>query len=187
MLGTVDGNDLCYLGGIPGESLKEVFGVTAEEIETMCPEERRHARFGTGIHALCDYCEMIHPQGAKVLAEYTDGCYSGMPAVTINHYSSGRAVYQACRDDGSLKNGILSQLLSECGIPSNLDAGEGLPHGITAHSRTDGENRYVFVENDSNQEAPQVRLPERMRNMLSGEETDRCTLAPYGFAVFKSI
>lgn len=55
MPGTVDVDDLCCLGGIPGVELKEVFGITTEEIDTLYPGEQEYE--------LCDYCETIHRYG----------------------------------------------------------------------------------------------------------------------------
>ena len=187
MMGTVDGTDLCWLGGIPGGGLKDVFGIVAEEIDTLYPDERQHAEMDGREHELVDYCETIHPAGAETLASYTDGYYRGTPAVTIHSYGKGKAVYQACRDSGSLKDQVLSMLVREHGISSVVGAGEALPHGVTAHSRTDGEHTYVFVENYSPTQTATVPLKGRMVDMLTGEETDSCTLKPYSFAIFRSI
>ena len=92
MMGTVDGTDLCWLGGIPGEGLKDVFGIVAEEIDTLYPTERQHTVLDGREHELVDYCEVLIPRGAKVLAAYTDGSFPGTPAVTENRYGKGRAV-----------------------------------------------------------------------------------------------
>ncbi len=186
MLGTVNETDLCYLGGIPGGKLKDVFGIVSEEIDTLYPEERQYATVNGEEHELVDYCEVIHPKGAEALAVYTDGWYAGMSAVTGHRYGKGYAVYQACRDTGSLKKQIISRLIREYGITSVV-AEENLPHGVTAHSRTDGEHTYVFVENYSGTDSVSVCLREPMLDMLSGEHTDMCHLNPYGFGIFKSI
>ena len=68
-----------------------------------------------------------------------------MPALTVNSYGSGKAYYQAFRDGGAFADMLVSELLKECGIGGAFD-GE-LPEGVTAHSRTDGENTYVFIQN----------------------------------------
>ena len=183
MLGTVDSTDLCWLGGIPAGKLKDVFGITAEEIDTLYPAERQHARFDDQEHELVDYCEVIHPGSAKTLARYTDGYYAGMSAVTVNEYGNGRAVYIACRDSGSLKNELFDGLISQCGLEGNLSR-TPLPHGVTAHSRTDGERTYLFLENYSPANHADLELKESMVDLLTGEETSRCILPPYGFGIF---
>lgn len=185
MLGTVDGNDLCYLGGIPGGKLKEVFGITAQEIDTLYPRERRHASVDGEICELADYCETVKLAGATALAAYTDGYYRDTPAVTDHKYGEGRAIYQACRDTGDLKEKILSGLFAQLGIFSAVDTDVPLPHGVSAHSRSDGTHTYVFVENYLDREAPSVALRGEMENILTGEMTDRCVLPPYGYGIFK--
>ena len=77
----------------------------------------------------------------------------------------------------------MEQLLAQCGVRSNV--ADGLTHGVTAHSRTDGEHTYVFVENYSDKEAPAVFLREPMEDLLTGKVTDCCELPPYGFGIFK--
>ncbi len=186
MLGTVDENDLCYLGGVPGDSLKEVFGIIAEEIDTLYPEERQHAAMDGREHELVDYCETVHLKGAEALAVYTDGYYQGTPAVTRNRYGKGQAIYQTCRDSGSLKEQVMERLIGELGIQANV-AENVLPRGVTAHSRTDGTHTYVFVENYSGTESASVKLREAMLDMRSGELTDTCRLEPYGFGIFKTL
>jgi len=187
MLGTVDSNDLCWLGGIPAGDLKDVFGILAEEIDTLCPGEEQRAVLGGKEHRLVDYCEWIHLRGAAALAEYADGWQAGSPAVTINRYGEGLAVYQAARDSGSLKEAVMEDLLAKLEIRGNLAVTGKLPQGVTAHSRTDGETTYVFVENYSATDAVTVPLKAVMQNMLTGEKTDSCTLTPYSFAIFQSL
>ena len=187
MLGTVDENDLCWLGGIPADSLKDVFGIVAEEIDTLYPGERQHAQMDGCDHELVDYCEWIHLKGAQALATYTDGSYRDTPAAAIHSYGKGTAVYQACRDTGSLKEQIISRLLADTGITSVVDTVDPLPAGVSAHSRTDGEHTYVFVENYYDRDAEPVKLRGQMLDMLTGEITDTCTLGPYGFGVYKSL
>ena len=43
--GYVDENQLCYLGGFPGDGLSELFGIVSEEIDTLYPKDRNSIRF----------------------------------------------------------------------------------------------------------------------------------------------
>lgn len=186
MLGTVDENDLCYLGGLPGSKLKEVFGIVSEEIDTLYPHERQHATYKGAEHELIDYCETVHLQGAESLACYTDGYYEGTPAVTANSYGKGMAVYQACRDSGTLAAAVMEDIMKQLGICSVL-AEQNLPYGVTAHTRTDGAHQYLFVENYAEKISEPVTLRTPMQDMLTGETVQSCRLMPYGFAILKSI
>ena len=184
MLGTVDENDLCWLGGIPGCGLKEVFGIIAEEVDTLYPLDRQHAQMDGKPHELVDYCEVLQRNGAHPIATYTDGYYEGSPAVTVHRWGYGFAVYQACRDSGSLKKQVLESMLRQQKVQSNVEG--NLPNGVTAHSRTDGKYRYLFVENYSGTKTVHVRLPGKLRDLLTGEEKETVTLKPYGFGIFKA-
>jgi len=44
--GYVNETDLCYLGGFPGQKLKDVFGLTADEIDSLYPEEQNTVLWG---------------------------------------------------------------------------------------------------------------------------------------------
>ena len=186
MLGTVDENDLCHLGGIPAGPLKQVFGIVAEETDTLYPHDREYAVLDGQRHELVDYCEVLRPEGAEVLARYGSGWFAGTPAVTVNAYGKGKAVYQACRDTGSLKNRVFTRLLEEAGLHSLLDA-ETLPHGLTAHSRTDGTHTYLFVENYAPAQTAEVKLRQPMQDLLTGETVESCQVGPYGFKIFGSL
>ena len=186
MLGTVDETDLCHLGGIPGLGLRQVFGILAEEIDTLYPQDRQHVRLGDELCEVVDYCEIVHLQGAQALASYADGWYKDCPALTVNAYGAGKAYYQACRDTGSLADRAFTEILQELGLDTPLALPGILPHGLTAHSRTDGEHTYWFVENYDGEATYEVPLKKEMTDLLKGESVAKITLPPYGLAVLKS-
>ena len=70
-----------------------------------------------------------------------------LPAATVNKYGNGKAYYIAFRDTGEYTDMTVNALLGEAGICSGFD-GE-LPQGVTAHTRTDGEKTFVFLQNFS--------------------------------------
>lgn len=150
MLGMVNENDRCHLGGFPGGKLKDVFGIWNEEIDTLYPEDFNTVELDGVTYKAIDYCELIHAREAKVLATYGKDFYAGMPAITVNNYGKGKAYYTAFRGKDDFNDKFTARLLDECGITSDFD-GE-LPLGVTAHSRTDGENVYVFLQNYTTRE-----------------------------------
>ena len=164
--GYVNENDLCHLGGFPGGRLKEVFGIWNEEIDTLYPDEANSVRCGKTAYKAVDYCEVIHPRGAEVLATYEQDFYAGGAAATVNAYGKGKAYYLAFRDTGDFTDAITSGILNVLGIVSEFD-GE-LPYGVTAHSRTDGENIYLFLENFS-VDGKTVKTAQSWVNVENGE------------------
>ncbi|MBO4356327.1 MAG: beta-galactosidase [Clostridia bacterium] len=183
-LGMVDENDLCYLGGFPGGGLKDVFGIWNEEIDTLYPNDTNFSDYNGEKHKLIDYCELIHPRGAEVLATYGEDFYKGMPIITRNKYGQGQAYYQAARDAGSLSDTVISEIIEKLGIRSATGAKEPLGFAISAHERTDGKTKYVFVENYSGNDVS-VPLGRAMLDMINDTETDVCRLEAFGLGIFK--
>ena len=192
MMGMVNENDLCWLGGFPGDKLREVFGVWAEEIDTLYPEERNAVRCAeTGEEfPVADYCERIHPvDGAQVKAVYCHDFYEGEPAVVENHYGKGTAIYIATRDVGvadSYKEHLLAELCRRLNLRSNL---RSFTEGVTAHSRIDEENgiRYLFVENYTDKEA-QVDIGGEAIDVETRERVkDKFVLPAYSIRILRQM
>lgn len=144
----VDDTTLAHLGGWPGAGLRKVFGIWNEEIDTLYPEDSNTVSTAFGEVKAVDYCELIHAEGAEVLATYASDFYVGRPAATVNSYGKGKAYYFAFRDEGDFTDAMMVKLMSDLGITPDFDG--PLPHGVTAHSRTDGENTFVFLQNFNN-------------------------------------
>ena len=146
LTGYVDDNTLCYLGGFPGSVLKEVFGIVAEEIDTLYPSDCNHINIAGGA-VVRDYAEILRTDltdsaGLEILGRYTDDFYAGTPAVTLNKYGHGRACYIGARIDDASFGRIMELLLTEAGISYNR-----LPGGIEYHEREYEGTRFAFYLN----------------------------------------
>ena len=90
----VNENALCYLGGLPGAGLRGVFGLYAEEIDTLYPSESNQAVFADGrTFEIRDFCEVLVPEGAETIARYGKDYYQDLPVITRNNYGKGMAYY----------------------------------------------------------------------------------------------
>ncbi len=183
MLGMVNENDLCHLGGFPGGVLRQVFGIWNEEIDTLYPGERVQVKTSNGAtFEGRDFCEILHSEGAEVLATYQSEFYAGTPALTVNRYGKGSAYYQAFRDCGDFKDSVLSELLEGLCVERALHV--PLPKGVSAHARYDGERRYVFVENYTG--APvELPLDGCYTDMESGKRVSSVQLADFDIRILK--
>lgn len=146
LTGYVDDNTLCYLGGFPGSVLKDVFGIVAEEIDTLYPSDCNHIDIAGGA-VVHDYAEILRTDltdsaGLEILGRYTDDFYAGTPAVTLNKYGRGRACYIGARIDDASFGRIMELLLTEAGISYNR-----LPGGIEYHDREYDGTRFAFYLN----------------------------------------
>ena len=160
--GYVNETDLCYLGGFPGNRLKDVFGLTADEIDTLYPADKNTVLWNGQTYDVIDYCELITPTTAESLGYYGADFYKGMPALLKNSYRSGMAYYIGCRDTGELTDKLYAMLLQELKIKTY-----DLPEGVTIATR----EQYLFVQN-FNDHPVTVTLAGTYRNVETGEVYD---------------
>ncbi|MBC7785848.1 MAG: beta-galactosidase [Burkholderiales bacterium] len=147
--GNVDESDLCYTTGFPGP-LRKLLGIWAEEVDVIYDDESVPVVAGpdnrlglSGTYAARQFCELIHAEGAAVLATYGGEFYKGRPALTVNQFGRGSAYFVASRNDARFQKEMFTTLARQLGIKRAID-GE-LPEGITAQVRSDGDNDFVFL------------------------------------------
>ena len=122
--GIVGESDLVAAGGYPGE-LRELLGLWVEEIDALSPEQRNRIvmkePLGSlgGEYACGLLCDLLHPEGAEVLAEYGEEFYRGMPVLTRNRYGQGEAWYVASSPDASFLRDLAGSF-ARCGVSSRL-------------------------------------------------------------------
>lgn len=147
--GIANESDLCFQNGFPGP-FRDICGVWAEEIDVLYDNERMSivAEPGNnaGLNGSYDagvFCDLIHAEGATVLARYDREFYRGQPAVTVNEFGKGRAYYIASRNGPRFHADFSRRLIDDLGLSRAL--GGELPDGVTARVRTDGKREFVFV------------------------------------------
>lgn len=152
--GVVNENDLCFLGGFPGP-LRKVLGIWSEEIDTLYENDYNEITFFSdntlGLHGTYqaeDYCEVIHTEGAQVLAKYERDFYVDSPAVTVNQFGNGQAYYLASRNQSDFNDAFYGKLVDQLRINSIVS--EDLPNGVSVQVRTNGSEAYIFVMNFNN-------------------------------------
>jgi len=178
--GYVDAAQLCYLGGFPGDGLKELFGIISEEIDTLYPTDRNGIVLEDGSKwEVVDYAEVLRVQDAKVLGTYAEDFYQGGAALTCKNYGKGNAYYVAARTAAANMRPIFEQMLADAGIPV-----KELPEGVEYHSRSGEEGNYEFYLN-CNTESVHISGVHG-RDMVTGAEVqDVLTLTKYGVAVIR--
>ncbi|MHB0880004.1 beta-galactosidase [Paenibacillus sp. SEL1] len=149
--GIVDEHDLCFLGGFPGP-LRKTLGIWSEEIDGLHDHDRNHILPVEGneldLHGeyeAVELCDLIHTEGAEVLAVYGSDFYAGRPALTVNRLGQGKAYYIASRNIGLFHSHFYRSLIDDAGISKALNV--KLPHGVNTAIRTDGVHDYIFILN----------------------------------------
>lgn len=168
--GYVDKNTLCYLGGFPGDGMKEVFGIISEEIDTLYPSDRNEIifadqTFGGKSWEVHDYAEMLRVIDAEVLGVYAEDYYADTAALTCKTYGKGKAYYMAARVDAETMRPLFEKMLGDAGIVS-MD----LLENVEYHVRYAEEGSYVFYINYS---GDKVELePVSGINVMTGEAVE---------------
>jgi len=149
--GIADENDRVFAGGFPGP-LRAVLGVWAEEIDVLHDDEANGVAFLDdnelelhGEYEARVFCDLIHAEGAEVLARYTRDFYAGRPAVTCHAFGRGRAFYIASRNEPAFLHAFYGRLVETLAL--RRTANTNLPEGVTAQARTDGDREFVFLMN----------------------------------------
>ena len=143
--GYVNEEQLCFLGGFPGDGLKDLFGIISEEIDTFYPSDRNGIRLTDGtIWEVRDYAEILRVQDAEVLGTYTEDFYQGGAALTCRAFGKGKAYYVAARTDGARMESLFEKMLTDAGIPVRR-----LPEGVECHVRTGESGSYAFYLNNT--------------------------------------
>jgi len=115
--------------------------------------------------------EVLEPSTAEVLASFTTGD-GKTPAVTVNRFGKGRAIYVAVAAQPSLMRPLYRQLYASMG----LEPGPGTPEGVSARA-VDGRVLYV----NTTSEPKDVSIDGAMKGLLSGRQwTGTLRLEPLG-------
>lgn len=179
LTGVVDENDLCFLGGFPGDGLQEVFGIWAEETDSLYEHDVNYVEYQGRRYEVRHICDLIHSRRAEVLGRYVTDFYAGYPAVTRNPYGQGQAYYVAFRNDGDFCDDFCNHLIAQIQPARAIDT--VLPKGVSAQKRGD----CVFLMN-FRKEPQQVALPRPYHDLLSEADYRNSLLLPgFGCAVLR--
>ena len=199
LTGYVDSDQLCYLGGFPGDGLKDLFGIVSEEIDSLYPTDRNAIvltdeslqkkavsgesageKESCGDWEVMEYAEVLRVQDAQVLGTYGEDFYQGSAAITCKKHGKGNAWYVAARTDAPAMGPLFERMLADAGIPVRR-----LPAGVECHVRKGQEGRYEFYLNWTNDTAAISGV--KGRDMVADREIeDVLELPAYGVAVVHS-
>ena len=186
--GIVDETDLCFLNGWPGP-LRKVLGIWSEEIDALYDEDKNYISVDTkrlpGMKSEYEakiFCSLIHTEGALTLGTYKTDFYAGRPALTVNQWGKGKAYYIAFRGEDCFLNDFYENIVVESYLQKCIDT--DLPEGVTAQMRTDGEYRYIFLQNYGEEEKG-IQLPKGEMYDLLAEKSirDEIVIPGYSFKI----
>ncbi|WP_042197736.1 beta-galactosidase [Paenibacillus camerounensis] len=177
--GIVNENDLVTVGGYPGE-LRKVLGIWAEEIDALLPEMSNEivmeSEWGAlrGSYSCNLLCDLIHSEGAEVLAHYGSDFYKGMPVLTANSFGEGKAYYVASSPEAGFLHGFLANLAEENGIGPLVSA----PAGVESVQRVKDGVSYLFLLNHNEGECTADIGGTQRTDLLTGKKYSGTAVVP---------
>jgi beta-galactosidase len=128
---------------------------------------------GTRPPAATLWCDILKPTTAQVVANYTRDYYAGKPAITLNPYGNGKAIYIGTFGDALMYERLSGWLINLAGVHPAMNA----PVGVEVSERWQGEERLLFVMNHSADEA-KVTLDGEYTNLLNGAKLNGKVVLP---------
>lgn len=165
--GLVDENHIAATD--PPYEMSDMFGLKVLEFDPLPPGEENHitikGSFPTsGLHNTRLWCDIIEPlEGCQVLGTYAKDFYAGKPAVTMNSFGEGRAIYVGTMSSLPFYHDLITWLRQICGISSLLR----VPDQIEVSMRVRGDYRIYFLLNH-NAQSIHVQFFKPMRDCLTG-------------------
>ncbi len=172
--GIVDETDLAFENGYPGP-LSEVLGIWVEEFDALFDDQKNSIVMPDGRQYECDHmADVLHTQGAKVLATYGTDFYAGMPVVTKNRYGKGHAYYIASNPETRFLDDFYADLRAQHGIESRWK----VPENVEVTARYKGGKALVFILNHNNYAVNVDLGDEEYEDLLNGHTISGTFLLP---------
>ena len=150
---------------LPG-LFRSVMGVSVEEYDSLTADMTQPLQFSdptlAGTAAI--WCDVLAAESAEVVGRYTADYYAGKPAITLNKYGQGQAVYIGTHGNQRLYDTLVPWLLKLARIEAPIST----PAGVELAERWHGDRRLLFLLNHTNQ-SQRVTVPGTFTTLLGKE------------------
>ena len=168
MSGLVDQSDNVHLGGYPGP-LRELAGVWVEEIDALAPEQTNTITFTDGTRMTCNLlCDLMHLEGAQLLASYDENFYAGMPAITKNTFGKGCTYYIGTNMGQEGIDKVLKMATQQAGVHPVVKEPTALE--VVCRKTADSTHYYIF-----NFKETEIVIPDQFvgyTDLLTGKKVE---------------
>jgi beta-galactosidase len=169
--------------GYPNE-MTDLFGLEVLEFDPIPPGEENHLAFKSvfatsHLHPARLWCDLIEPKGCQVLATYSKDFYAGIPAMTMNIFGLGKAIYIGTMSHQHFYTDLIVWLRQMSGLQSLLK----VPENIEVSMREKEGTRIFFLLNHQNSPV-RIQFYKPMHDYLTGSSfSGNYDLPPYGVLV----
>lgn len=181
--GLVDEHHMAPISGFP-LLMTDLFGMTVTEFDPLPEEGDNHMHSKSDfhvshLHPVRVWADIIEPRDCQVLATYAKDFYAGRPAMTMNTFGLGRAIYLGTMSHQAFYTDLVDWLRNLCGLHALLK----VPPGVEVSLREKEGMRLYFLLNH----APtpiRVNLLKPMHDFLTGGTIEGAyDLPPHGVLV----
>ncbi len=181
--GLVDEHNIAPVSGFPHD-LTELFGLEVQEFDALSPSEDNHITFKgafqtSHMHPAKIWCDLIEPKGCQILAVYSKDFYSGKPAITMNTFGLGKAVYVGTQSHQHFYHDLVAWLRQMTAMHPLLK----VPDNVEVSMREKEGSRVFFLLN--HQASPiRIQFYKPMHDFLTGQNiVGNYDLPPHGVLV----
>lgn len=181
--GLVDEHHMAPGCGFPHD-LTDLFGLEVKEFDPLPPGEENHLSFRAGfsatqLHPGKVWCDIIEAHGCQVLATYTKDFYAGKPAMTVNTFGKGKAIYIGTMSHQHFYSDLVTWLRGNVGLHQLLK----VPDTVEVSLREKEGQRIYFLLNHQHSSV-RLHFYKPMHDFLSGNTfSGAYDLPPHGVLV----
>lgn len=181
--GLVDEYNMAPDTGYPHD-LTDLFGMEVLEFDPLPAGEENNLTFKgvfptSHLHAARLWCDLIEPKECQVLATYAKDFYAGRPAMTMNTYGLGKAIYIGTQSHQPFYGDLIVWLRQMCNLHPLLK----VPDTVEVSMRQKDDTRVFFLLN--HQSSPvRIQFYKPMHDFLTGNTfSGNYDLQPHGVLV----
>jgi beta-galactosidase len=154
--GLVDQHHIAPDTGFPGD-MTDLFGLEVLEFDPIPPGEENHLTFKgafptSHLHPAKLWCDIIEPKDCQVLAVYSKGFYASRPAMTMNNFGLGKAIYIGTMSHQHFYHDFVGWLRQMCNlhpllkVPENVEVCLRQKEGVLVYFLLNHQNSPVRVQ-----------------------------------------
>jgi beta-galactosidase len=181
--GLVDEHAQAPVTGYPHD-LTDLFGLEVLEFDPLPPGEDNHLAFkgtfpASHLHPARLWCDIIEPKECQVLATFAKDFYAGRPAITMNSFGLGKAIYIGTQSHQQFYYDLVSWLRQMGNIHPLLK----VPDTVQVSMREKEGTRIYFLLNHQNTQV-RIQFYKPMHDFLTGSSfSGNYDLPPHGVLV----
>ncbi len=181
--GLVDEHQIAPDTGYPHD-LTDLFGLEVLEFDPLPPGEENHLVFKgafqtSHLHPARLWCDIIEPRECQLLATYAKDFYAGKPAVTMNTFGLGKAIYIGMMSHQPFYYDLVVWLRQMCNLHPLLK----VPDTVEVSLRQKEGIKIFFLLNHQNTSV-RIQFYKPMHDFLTGSTfSGNYDLPPHGVLV----